>query len=178
MRAAGNAKAVNEAVVSNAVTNAAANSAVKQSADLRTVIEEFGRLLELLAGQLTASVNDASRDCAMVGDTFEAIATANARLKAIEAKEADVAPLRACGERITQSLDAAVIALQYHDRFTQRIGNIRAGLNRLQMMLQDGTERSFEDWLTLLRHVEGSYQAEQSRLLGAHITPKGTEEIF
>ena len=72
--------------------------------------------------------------------------------------------LRHSCRQIGDSLHAAVTALQYQDRLSQRLGLIRAGLNRLQSLLQDRSARTYDEWLHALREVEQINRVEQRRL--------------
>ena len=155
-------------------------AAVAGPADIRSVIEEFGRLLATFGQQLALSLEESDREYLAVGDAFQELATAKNRINAINCLEPDRTILRRGCERIGESLDAAVVALQYHDRLAQRVGHIRAGLDRLQSVLCDGRERSFDDWLGLLRDVEQLQGREQQRLAGntGRGPPDGNVELF
>jgi len=135
-----------------------------KSTQLREVIVEFGRHLDILAEQLGASVMEADRDCVSVGDSFHEMASARATLEAVECAEPVRAVLRDSCLQIGESLQTAVIALQYHDRLSQRLGLVRMGLNRLQTLLHDESPRSYDEWLASLREVEQINRVEQQRL--------------
>ena len=156
---------------------------------LRAVIDEFGRLLHVFSGQVAASLLEADREYAAVGAAFHQLAAAKIQIGAVDCAEPHKSLLgRECG-RIGESLHAAVVALQYHDRLAQRLGHIRAGLDHLQTLLCDGTERSNAEWLKLLQNVERAHHVEQQRLLdsgnaaystdaAAESASKGTAELF
>jgi hypothetical protein len=147
-------------------------------AGLREVIEEFARLLSVLSEQLADSLRESGRDCVAVGQSFHRLAAASEQIDAIAAQQPAIAGLREHCAEIGTSLAAAVGALQYHDRLAQRAGHIRAGLEHLQVLLRDRSERSYEDWLVLLRGVEQAQRAEQTRLMAAELERRGTIEIF
>jgi hypothetical protein len=134
------------------------------SSDVRSVIAEFGRLLEIFSAQLAESLREADRECTAVGESFHDLASAKTRIEQIECPPAARAALdRECAG-IAGSLGAAVTALQYHDRLTQRIGHIRVGLNHLQKLLIETIPRSDEEWLELLQNVDRTYHLEWHRL--------------
>jgi hypothetical protein len=135
-----------------------------KSTQLREVIVEFGRHLDILAEQLGASVMEADRDCVSVGDSFHEMASARATLESIECGEPVRSILRDSCLQIGESLQTAVVALQYHDRLSQRLGLVRVGLTRLQTLLHDSSPRSYDDWLASLRDVEQINRLEQQRL--------------
>jgi hypothetical protein len=135
--------------------------------DVRSVVEEFGRLLEIFSAQLAESLHEADRECTAVGESFHEMATAKARIEGIECPEPERTFLRSECTQIGRSLGAAVVALQYHDRLTQRIGHIRVGLNHLQQLLRHKPDRSDDDWLALLQNVERTYHLEWHRLARA-----------
>lgn len=135
-----------------------------KSTQLREVILEFGRHLDILAEQLGASVMEADRDCVSVGDSFHEMASARTTLESIECGEPVRSILRDSCLQIGESLQTAVVALQYHDRLSQRLGLVRVGLTRLQTLLHDSSSRSYDDWLASLRDVEQINRMEQQRL--------------
>jgi hypothetical protein len=149
-----------------------------RGSELRAVIEEFGRVLDILGAQLSASVQEAEQECAAVGKAFRELATAKSRIDEIDCDPPACEVLRENSAQIGASLDAAVVGLQYHDRLAQRVGHIRAGLNHLQQVLRDGSERSHADWLELLRDVEEAHRQEQLRLMAAEIASNGSAELF
>jgi hypothetical protein len=135
-----------------------------KSTQLREVIIEFGRHLDMLAEQLGASVMEADRECISVGESFHEMAAARNAIATIDCSEPGHSLLhRSCGQ-IGESIQTAVVALQYHDRLAQRLGLVRAGLDRLQTLLHDESPHSYDEWLESLRDVERINRAEQSRL--------------
>jgi hypothetical protein len=128
------------------------------------VIGEFGRHLDILAEQLGASLSEADRECVSVGESFHDLADANDRIAHVDCAEPVRTVLQHSCERIGNSLQAAVVALQYHDRLAQRLALIRTGLNRLQELLHDPTVRPYNEWLESLRRVEHLNRMEQGRL--------------
>jgi hypothetical protein len=132
--------------------------------DIKAVVEEFGRLLDTFGQQLAVSIEESNREYLAVGDAFQELAAAKKRINGIVCQEPDQTVLKSGCERIGESLDAAVVALQFHDRLAQRVGHIRAGLDQLQAVLRDGRERSYDVWLILLRNVEQAQAKEQRRL--------------
>jgi hypothetical protein len=136
-----------------------------ENGELRAVIGEFGRHLDMLAEQLGASLTEADRECVSVGESFHDLAEASNKIADVHCDEPGRAVLKHSCEQIDTSLHAAVIALQYHDRLAQQLALIRTGLNRLQELLHDQTTgRSYNDWLESLRHVEHLNRIEQRRL--------------
>jgi hypothetical protein len=135
-----------------------------ENVELRVVIGEFGRHLDMLAEQLGASLSEADRECVSVGESFHDLADAKNRIADVDCDEPVRTVLKHSCEQIGSSLHAAVVALQYHDRLAQRLALIRTGLNRLQELLHDPTVRPYNDWLESLRHVEHLNRVEQRRL--------------
>jgi hypothetical protein len=132
--------------------------------DLGVVISEFGRHLDMLAEQLSASLSQAERECVSVGESFHDLANAKNKIADVSCDEPGRTVLKHSCEQIGNSLHAAVVALQYHDRLAQQLALIRTGLNRLQELLHDRTGRSYNDWLESLRQVEHLNRIEQRRL--------------
>jgi hypothetical protein len=135
-----------------------------ENGELRVVIGEFGRHLDMLAEQLGASLSEADRECVSVGESFHDLADAKNKIADVLCEEPVRTVLQNSCQQIGNSLHAAVVALQYHDRLAQRLALIRTGLNRLQELLHDPTVRPYNDWLESLRHVEHLNRIEQRRL--------------
>src|SRR6202051_5277241 len=121
-----------------------------ENGELRVVIGEFGRHLDMLAEQLGSSVSEADRECVSVGESFHDLAEAKNTIADVNCDEPVRTVLKHSCEQIGNSLHAAVVALQYHDRLSTRLTLIRTGLNRLQELLHDRTGRSYNDWLESL----------------------------
>ncbi len=132
--------------------------------DLRAVVEEFGRLLAIFEGQLGAAVSEADRECMAVGEAFHGLSSAREEIAGSVGQENSEERIRSACDRIGASLTAAVMALQYHDRLSQRVEHIRMGLHRLQTHLRDDAGQSHEDWMSMLKRVEHRYYLEQQRL--------------
>ena len=154
------------------------SESAKAAAGLREVIEELARLLSVLSHQLADSLYESGRDCVAVGQSFHRLAAASERIDAIAAQRPTADGLREHCAEIGASLQAAVVALQYHDRLAQRVGHIRTGLEHLQSLLRDRAERSYEDWLVLLRDAERAQKTEQARLMAAELAQRSTTELF
>ncbi len=152
--------------------------AERRLGELRAVIEEFGRVLDSFGSQLDAAVTDADRECAGIGVAFNELGAAKRGLDAIDCPEPARTLMRRHSSDLGAALDAAVTAMQYQDRLTQRVGHIRVGLHRLQTSLRDGIDRNTGQWLSLLRHVEAENQAEQERLAAAENACNGRVELF
>jgi len=131
---------------------------------LREVIVEFGRHLDMLAEQLGASLTEADRECVSVGKSFHELSAARATIEAVGCPEPYQTVVRRSCRQIGDSLHDAVVALQYHDRLAQRLTLVRAGLLRLQSLLQEQGPRSYDAWLGSLREVEQTNRHEQKRL--------------
>ena len=145
-------------------SQATSDHEVPKITDLREVIVEFGRHLDILAEQLAASLMEADRECVSVGESFHELAAAKSTIDGVTCAEPERSVLRDSCKTIGDSLHAAVVALQYHDRLAQRLGLVRTGLTRLQTMLHDGSPRSYDEWLQSLRDVERVNRGEQQRL--------------
>jgi hypothetical protein len=141
-----------------------ATPSAPENGELRVVIGEFGRHLDMLAEQLGSSLSEADRECVSVGESFHDLAEAKNTIADVNCDEPVRTVLKHSCEQIGNSLHAAVVALQYHDRLSQRLALIRTGLNRLQELLHDPTVRPYNDWLESLRHVEHLNRIEQRRL--------------
>ncbi len=147
----------------------ASQEVARKEATMRGVIDEFGRLLEIFSAQLAESLHEADRDCTAVGDSFHDLAEARGNIERVPCPEPQASTLRGQCAHIDDSIRAAVVALQYHDRLAQRVGHIRVGLNHLQKLLAHQDQRTSEEWLELLQNVDRTYHLEWHRL--AHTPP-------
>jgi hypothetical protein len=159
--------------------HAIADQETPKSTELGEVIVEFGRHLDMLADQLATSLMEADRECVSVGESFHELAAAKTTIDKIRCAEPEHTVLRNSCRQIGDSLHAAVVALQYHDRLAQRLGLVRAGLDRLQTMLHDRSARTYDEWLHSLRDVERINRAEQKRLdpAATHRQTDGSEPL-
>src|ERR1700722_10155537 len=85
-----------------------------KSTQLREVIVEFGRHLDILAEQLAASLMEADRECVSVGESFHELAVVKRTIEGVSCAEPQLSVLRDSCKKIGESLHAAVVALQYH----------------------------------------------------------------
>ena len=146
--------------------------------DLRAIALELGHLLDKLGEQLAATVQEADRECRTIGIAFRKLAAANRRIAAIPVRGQATSLLQENCRHIDAAMDDAIMALQYQDLLAQRAFHIRAGLDQIQGALRDGTERSYHDWLDLLRRVERAHHQEQLRLRQAQPMGESTVDLF
>lgn len=130
----------------------------------RELSDEFGRHLHLLAGQLGFALQEADRECVSVGASFDELSAANDAIAQVNCPEPAGGLLRHACREIGASLHNAVVALQYHDRLSQRLELVRVALERLQTLLQQSPPRSADLWLAALREAERQNRLEQQRL--------------
>ena len=109
---------------------------------------------------------------------FRRLAAANRRNTALPVRGSATPMLRDNCAQIDAALNDAIVALQYQDLLAQRIFHIRAGLDQIQQHLRDGTERSYSEWLVLLRRVERLHHNEQQRLRRAQPLAESTVDLF
>ena len=147
-----------------ATTAGVNGTAGAQATALGEVIEEFGRHLELLADQLGASMSEADRESMSVGESFHRVSAARSAIEAVHCAEPERGVIRESCRQIGDALHGAVVALQYHDRLAQRLGLVRAGLIRLQTLLEERSPRSYDEWLVALREVAEINCHEQKRV--------------
>ena len=145
--------------------------------EFRAVVESFAHLLFNFGDDLTAALEEAARDHSAAGEAFHRIAAAGERLRRTSEREGAAACAERSCDQISEALDAAVIALQYQDRLTQRVKHICAGLHHLQELLMDGADRANEEWLAVLSRLEEEHRAEQARL-AAQSTSRSECELF
>jgi hypothetical protein len=139
---------------------------------------ELARVLEMLGSQLSHSVEESAQEWSDVGAAFDRLSAANSRL-GLHSEAAPVwTAIHGETEEIRESLRAAVVALQHHDRLAQRLGHIRSGIDHLRHLLTSGVERSGPEWLMRLQSIERMQQDEHARLVAGDSEPRGSVELF
>ncbi len=66
-----------------------------------------------------------------------------------------------------ESLSAATVALQFHDRLTQQVDHVRSGLNDLSRLLEGDASGGRSEWDARLAAWGRSYEAEHHRLMSS-----------
>jgi hypothetical protein len=139
---------------------------------------ELVRVLEMLGSQLSHSVEESAQEWSEVGAAFDRLSAANSRLVSLSESSPTWAAMHDETEQIRESLGAAVIALQHHDRLAQRLGHIRSGIDDLRQLLTSGVERSSAEWLMRLQSIERIQHEEHARLVAVDSEPRGSVELF
>jgi hypothetical protein len=139
---------------------------------------ELARVLEMLGSQLSHSVEESAQEWSDVGAAFDRLSAANSRLGSLSEASPACPAIHGETEEIRESLGAAVVALQHHDRLAQRLGHIRAGIDDLRHLLTSGVERSSSEWLMRLRSIERMQHEEHARLVAVDSEPRGSVELF
>jgi hypothetical protein len=141
-------------------------------------IRELVRVLEMLGSQLSHSVEESAQEWSEVGAAFDRLSAANSRLDSLSEASPTWAAIHGETEQIRESLAAAVVALQHHDRLAQRLGHIRSGIDDLRQLLTSGVERFSAEWLMRLQSIERIQHEEHARLVAVDSEPRGSVELF
>jgi hypothetical protein len=158
--------------------NQSASEPASRGGTMQDVAGDLARVLDALGSQLVHSVEESTREWADVGAAFDRLATVNATLEALSEAMPLAVAIEAQSEEIRSALSSAVVALQHHDRLSQRLGHIRSGIVHLRDLLRDGVERSSSEWRLRLAAVEHLQREEQNRLVAAESAPVGSVELF
>ena len=136
------------------------------------------RVLEMLGSQLSHSVEESAQEWSVLGTAFARLSAANSRLAALSEASPTWSAIHCETGQIRESLGAAVVALQHHDRLAQRLGHIRSGIDDLRRLLISGVERSSAEWLMRLQSIERIQLEQHARLLAVDSEPRGSVELF
>lgn len=132
----------------------------------RSAVAAVRRLLDLFSDRLHDSLAESERGCVTA---CEAFANAGLASAGISRNLADAALPGAIAEEamaMRESLSAATVALQFHDRLTQQVDHVRSGLNDLSRLLGDASGGRSE-WDARLAAWGRSYEAEHHRLMSS-----------
>lgn len=128
--------------------------------------QQIARMLELCDAQLESAVCESDLAVDALVRTFTSVAeTARALRGGIESgehlsRERQIEQLDA----ISRQMTAAVIAFQFYDKLTQRLGHVSRSLSRLGEFVCDGTQAGRRDrWQALFSSLREQYRTEEER---------------
>jgi len=132
--------------------------------------QQFVRLLELCEAQIGSAMRDAETAVETLLHAFNGVSeTSRSMLASTDALQGTLDPqvigeLNRQFDAIRGQMNSAVIALQFHDKLTQRLDHVRHSLLRLAAFTCDGAQRSQrQQWDQLLATLRQLYRTEEER---------------
>lgn len=141
-------------------------------------------MLDLSANQLDVTIQEGNESMELLMDTFSSLTDELDRLNAaITNQTADSAGSKNLIEYCAttkEKINQAVIGLQFYDRFTQRMHNVRESLAVLAALVDDPDRQNVpQEWVTLRDGMKSKYSKEQQKTI-FHALMQGAEidEVF
>jgi hypothetical protein len=121
-------------------------------AQMESALQESDRAVDALIQAFTCLV-DTTRSVNALTDSLPA-----------ELKETVAGGLNQQVEAITKQMASAVVAFQFYDKLTQRLGHVRYSLSTLALFVCDRSQSASPDqWRRLLNTLRRLYRTEEER---------------
>ena len=145
---------------------------------------ETMHMLDISANQLDVTTQEGNESMELLMDSFGSLThELDALEKAVANGAAEKEPpgtlLKHCAQT-KETINQLVIGLQFYDRFTQRLHNVRESLAVLSALIDDPDKQNVpEEWITLRNSVTSKYSKEQQKTI-FHALMQGAEidEVF
>jgi hypothetical protein len=130
----------------------------------------LARTLGLCEAQMESALNDSDLAVDALVKAFTGLAESTRSITALtqelspEAKALLGDDLQQQAETIARQIASAVVAFQFYDKLTQRLGHVRYSLSTLAMFVCDRTQAAEPDqWDRLLKTLRRLYRTEEER---------------
>jgi hypothetical protein len=124
--------------------------------------QQLALMLDLFAAQMDAALQEADHTVERLTDAFTALITPPAPGNATPA-QGEAAVLASA---VHPAAAQAVVAMQFYDRLSQRLGHVRYSLSTLAMFMCDPqSNRQRERWQRLQNSLRRLYSSEEERAL-------------
>jgi hypothetical protein len=132
--------------------------------------QQIARMLDLCEAQIEAALSESdvavdalTKSFTGLADVARSIRTLGANLP-VELQGAAIAGIDEKVSAISQQMAAAVVAFQFYDKLTQRLGHVRYSLSTLAMFVCDRSQASERDqWRKLFTTLRRLYRTEEER---------------
>ncbi|BBL70535.1 hypothetical protein [Methylogaea oryzae] len=131
-------------------------------------VRETVLLLQLAMGQIEAALTESHSSVAVLTESFTAMA---GYIGALNDALADAAPveqppddLKNTAAQLTGMVNQAIVAFQFYDKLTQRIGHVSESLDGLSALVGD-QRRLFnpQEWASLQQAIRSKYTTAEER---------------
>lgn len=121
-------------------------------------------MLELTSAQIRSSMLDGENSVSELTATLQSLAVLTSQLD--DLIEADPDEAKKIAGTLRSSINAGVVACQFHDRVTQRLDHVTTSLGKIGELIVDPEDFSDPDkWQSLQDNMRNSYTMESERLM-------------
>jgi len=131
---------------------------------------QMANMLGLCEAQMNSALQESDKAVDTLVEAFTCLADATHSVNALieslspEVKEALAGDLDRQLAMISKHMGAAVMAFQFYDKLTQRLGHVRYSLSTLALFVCDRTKTNQPDqWKRLLNTLRRLYRTEEER---------------
>ena len=136
-------------------------------------IRETISLLCLAMAQVETTLNDSSKDVSKLTSAFTHIASDAQKLGAACRKlesPGDFAPAKSeitsLASAISQEMGMAIVAFQFYDRLSQKLGHVNDSLTHLGDIISDSSRLyNPSEWLKIQEEIKTNYTMECERIM-------------
>lgn len=148
------------------------SSAVKPDLDWSQVKETISMLCLAMA-QIESTLNDSSRSVTELTSTFTDMAQDAQKIQRLCAPSGDAGQreshrdeLSSIASRISQQMHRAVVAFQFYDRLSQKMGHVNLSLTHLGDLISDASRLyNPAEWHRIQNEIRSNYTMECERMM-------------
>jgi hypothetical protein len=126
--------------------------------------QQTAHMLELCEAQMESALSEADVAVDSLTRAFATFAESAQALRSLAQGQARGAELQRQVEAITAQMSSAVVAFQFYDKLSQRLGHVRHSLSSLALFVCDRKQaREREQWRRLFATLRRLYRTEEER---------------
>ena len=131
--------------------------------------QQIARMLELCEAQMESALSESDMAVEALIKAFTAVTESTRTLARLESvsSESDAAQNASLDQQLSQirkQMAHAVVAFQFYDKLTQRLGHVRYSLSTLAMFVCDSNQtRQREQWERLFGNLRRLYRTQEER---------------
>lgn len=135
---------------------------------------QIAHMLALCEAQMESALAESDVAVDSLVQSFSGLIEAARALRAL-AKQLPAAPQQAA--EIENQTSAAIVAFQFYDKLTQRLGHVRYSLSAMAMFICDGAKATERDqWRRLFSTLKRLYRTEEERQIFKMMVEGATAE--
>ena len=130
--------------------------------------QQIARLLSLCEAQMESALSESDVAVQELVKSFAGLIEAGQALGSMSEKapEAGMPDLAAQLDALSKQTAAAIVAFQFYDKLTQRLGHVRYSLSALAMFVCDSSKTAErEQWKRMFATLRRLYRTEEERQL-------------
>jgi hypothetical protein len=138
--------------------------------DLWCFRAETAKLLGLSVTQIHASLTDGDNSVSTLTDSFQQLADFCSSVKALSsdnvAEHKSKEEISELANNMSSTIDRAIVAFQFYDRLSQRMGHVSSSLEQLSGLIKDEDNLSNQcGWKHLREHIKSSYTLDAEHVM-------------